>query len=76
LGIGDWAQSPIPNPQSPSPIPNKYLILEKNIKKIVMENNTFIEKYLKLVLHSKKCCEVSILILLIFKNYYNRKNLL
>jgi hypothetical protein len=22
LGIGDWAQSPIPNPQSPSPIPN------------------------------------------------------
>jgi len=20
LGIGDWAQSPIPNPQSPSPI--------------------------------------------------------
>jgi hypothetical protein len=28
LGIGDWAQSPIPNPQSPipnpqSPIPNK-----------------------------------------------------
>ena len=28
LGIGDWAQSPIPNPQSPnpqSPIPNSYL---------------------------------------------------
>ena len=22
LGIGDWAQSPIPNPQSPIPIPN------------------------------------------------------
>ena len=21
LGIGDWAQSPIPNPQSPIPIP-------------------------------------------------------
>jgi hypothetical protein len=29
LGIGDWAQSPIPNPQSPIPNP-QYL----NIKKI------------------------------------------
>jgi len=35
LGIGDWAQSPIPNPQSPIPNPQikkeykkfKYLIL-------------------------------------------------
>ena len=29
LGIGDWAQSPIPNPQSPSPIPiyNDILII-------------------------------------------------
>ena len=32
LGIGDWAQSPIPNPQSPipnpqSPIPNPQLLL-------------------------------------------------
>ena len=27
LGIGDWAQSPIPNPQSPSPLfQNKLLI--------------------------------------------------
>jgi len=24
LGIGDWAQSPIPNPQSPIPNPQKY----------------------------------------------------
>jgi len=24
LGIGDWAQSPIPNPQSPIPNPHKY----------------------------------------------------
>ena len=23
LGIGDWAQSPIPNPQSPIPNPHK-----------------------------------------------------
>jgi len=23
LGIGDWAQSPIPNPQSPIPNPQK-----------------------------------------------------
>ena len=27
LGIGDWAQSPIPNPQSPIPIAN---LLMKN----------------------------------------------
>jgi len=29
LGIGDWAQSPIPNPQSPIPnpqSPNNYII--------------------------------------------------
>jgi len=24
LGIGDWAQSPIPNPQSPIPNPHDY----------------------------------------------------
>jgi len=32
LGIGDWAQSPIPNPQSPIPNPQspKYLILKIN----------------------------------------------
>jgi len=26
LGIGDWAQSPIPNPQSPIPNPQKISI--------------------------------------------------
>ena len=25
LGIGDWGLGPIPNPQSPSPIPNPHL---------------------------------------------------
>jgi hypothetical protein len=43
LGIGDWAQSPIPNPQSPIPnpqIPMKSFILLrelmfKNYKKII-----------------------------------------
>ena len=37
LGIGDWAQSPIPNPQIPnpqSPIPNqKVFIIKIKIKK-------------------------------------------
>jgi len=35
LGIGDWAQSPIPNPQSPIPNPQfakKYKIILKLIK--------------------------------------------
>jgi hypothetical protein len=34
LGIGDWAQSPIPNPQSPIPNPQSpisYLIYVKNV---------------------------------------------
>jgi hypothetical protein len=26
LGIGDWAQSPIPNPQSPIPNPQIYFL--------------------------------------------------
>jgi len=38
LGIGDWAQSPIPNPQSP--IPNPQL---KCIPKIIIIN---LENYL------------------------------
>jgi hypothetical protein len=35
LGIGDWAQSPIPNPQSPIPNPhvlNNELKITKNYK--------------------------------------------
>jgi len=37
LGIGDWAKSPIPNPQSPIPNPQspskgKYINLKKIIK--------------------------------------------
>ena len=29
LGIGDWAQSPIPNPQSPIPNPHRLKNLNK-----------------------------------------------
>jgi len=38
LGIGDWAQSPIPNPQSPIPNPQSPNENENNkrlIKKII-----------------------------------------
>jgi hypothetical protein len=45
LGIGDWAQSPIPNPQSPipnpqSPIPNLciLLLIFNNIKFYIFLN--------------------------------------
>jgi hypothetical protein len=31
LGIGDWAQSPIPNPQSPIPNPQKFLFKDLKI---------------------------------------------
>jgi len=33
LGIGDWAQSPIPNPQSPIPNPPQNIL--KKVKKIL-----------------------------------------
>jgi len=36
LGIGDWAQSPIPNPQSP--IPNPQIFLKIVIRKIFIKN--------------------------------------
>jgi len=40
LGIGDWAQSPIPNPQSPIPNPNPQSPIK--LYKIIslIENNT------------------------------------
>jgi len=34
LGIGDWAQSPIPNPQSPIPNPQSPIFLKKYISNI------------------------------------------
>jgi len=30
LGIGDWAPSPIPNPQSPIPNPQSPINIQKN----------------------------------------------
>jgi len=35
MGIGDWAQSPIPNPQSPIPNPHEFFLKMNNILKIV-----------------------------------------
>jgi hypothetical protein len=58
LGIGDWAQSPIPNPQSPipnpqSPIPKYYgalIIYIKKIKNIWLYNKYHIlEKLNKII---------------------------
>ena len=50
MGIGDWAQSPIPNPQSPIPNPQKLkfkiqkIFKYKNLKlKINIKQNTIIE---------------------------------
>ena len=37
LGIGDWAQSPIPNPQSPIPNPHDILIL---LYKYIIKNKS------------------------------------
>jgi len=42
LGIGDWAQSPIPNPQSPIPNPHKNILLIDFINKYIIKlNNSF-----------------------------------
>jgi len=43
LGIGDWAQSPIPNPQSPIPNPQSpksqnILFFDIDLKKIICIN--------------------------------------
>jgi hypothetical protein len=44
LGIGDWAQSPIPNPQSPIPNPQSPIpLLIKLNKKYLIK--FFLEKY-------------------------------
>ena len=37
LGIGDWAQSPIPNPQSP--IPNPQLKMKMKFIWVLLFNN-------------------------------------
>jgi hypothetical protein len=43
LGIGDWAQSPIPNPQSPIPNPQSPIfIININVNEIIKK------KYFKL----------------------------
>ena len=38
-GDGDWAQSPIPNPQSPIPNPHALIYYEINIIILFIKNN-------------------------------------
>jgi len=63
LGIGDWAQSPIPNPQSPIPNPQSPLYFKsKKIIKIYYCFYNYHEKYTKLfifdLISKKKMAEV------------------
>jgi hypothetical protein len=50
LGIGDWAQSPIPNPQSPIPNPQSPYIIkikfEMNIYLIIIINKNAQKNYI------------------------------
>ena len=48
LGIGDWAQSPIPNPQSPIPNPHYFLIIYIIKLQIFFENKLYINFLKKL----------------------------
>jgi len=43
LGIGDWAHSPIPNPQSPIPNPHNILIILNSQKKEIEFEYKFIQ---------------------------------
>ena len=56
LGIGDWAQSPIPNPQSPIPNPQSPIPIIENLLKIVF-NRKCKEKllYYNLFLNRRHC---------------------
>ena len=38
MGIGDWAQSPIPNPQSPIPNPHFIYFYSLNNKNLIFIN--------------------------------------
>jgi hypothetical protein len=48
LGIGDWAQSPIPNPQSPIPNPQ-----EKILKNIYFLSIVVLRLIIKYILFNK-----------------------
>jgi hypothetical protein len=50
LGIGDWAQSPIPNPQSPIPNPQTPFLNKINQNNIIIKKFKFIfNKTIKLM---------------------------
>ena len=58
LGIGDWAQSPIPNPQSPIPILKIFIVINFKRKNIYYKayiynlNKKFIEyNSFKIIFH-------------------------
>jgi len=42
MGIGDWAQSPIPNPQSPIPNPQSPIPYDENLFDFIYLNILFI----------------------------------
>jgi hypothetical protein len=45
LGIGDWAQSPIPNPQSPIPNPHQnYKLKILNFINLLLFKNNLLNK--------------------------------
>jgi len=46
-GIGDWAQSPIPNPQSPIPIPKKLAQICHVLKLNLFRKKLIIKKFKK-----------------------------
>jgi hypothetical protein len=52
LGIGDWAQSPIPNPQSPIPNPQSPLHIYIKQFNIKITKNIFIT--IKIINNNKK----------------------
>jgi hypothetical protein len=72
LGIGDWAQSPIPNPQSPIPNPHKN---NKNNKLIILSEINFIfNKIINIINYS--ICRGAYIIFSLFNLFIKEFNII
>jgi hypothetical protein len=76
LGIGDWAQSPIPNPQSPIPNPQSpipiycfYIYVKIILLKFYVENKIF--KLNKWIIFSIKKAQKPMSVILLIINIFN-----
>jgi len=72
LGIGDCAQSPIPNPQSPIPNPQLYKKFDEYIDKIKINLKLTFEKFKEINQNEIQICKI---LLWVYKKSYDEKAL-